>query len=70
MAIGLIIMRIIRPYELWGEKRYMKEISRKAFDVYVGFTRNRNFSPVAEEIRWYADDAATLFNAVLMHMIR
>lgn len=43
----------------------MRNISRKAFDIYVGFTRNPSIFAIADEVRWYANIDATLFAVIL-----
>ncbi len=43
----------------------MRNISRKAFDIYVGFTRNSAIFSIADEVRWYANEDTTLFAVIL-----
>lgn len=43
----------------------MRNISRKAFDIYVGFTRNPAIFAFADEVRWYTNEDITLFAVIL-----
>lgn len=43
----------------------MKKINRKAFDVYVGFTRDELIFMLADEVSWYTNGDNSLFATVL-----
>lgn len=43
----------------------MISISRKAFDIYVGFTRVANMFVLADEVKWYTNVDNTLFAVIL-----
>ncbi len=43
----------------------MRKISRKAFDVYAGFTREHSIFAIADEVSWYTNDDTTLFAVIL-----
>ncbi len=43
----------------------MRNLSKKAFDIYVGFTRDPAIFAIADEVRWYTNVDATLFAVIL-----
>ncbi|GFP77436.1 glycosaminoglycan attachment protein [Clostridium fungisolvens] len=43
----------------------MRYISRKAFDVYVGFIRDSAIFAIADEVKWYTNEDTTLFAVIL-----
>jgi len=43
----------------------MRYISRKAFDIYVDFTREPAIFAISEEVKWYTNEDTTLFAVIL-----
>lgn len=44
----------------------MRYISKQAFNVYVGFTRNPIICELAKEVKWYANESESCFAVILI----